>query len=67
MKYKEDPSAGEKFITDSMGLLGIATSADDALKTADLVVEAVRTKFNISGYVRLAIKMFWKNSKLDLN
>ena len=46
-KYKEDPSAGEKFITDSMGLLGIATSADEALKTADLVVEAVRTKSNI--------------------
>merc|ERR1719346_440554 len=40
-KYKEDPGAGEKFIADSMGLLGIATSADEALKTADLVVEAV--------------------------
>jgi len=40
-KYKEDPSAGEEFITKSLGLLGIATSADDALATADLVVEAV--------------------------
>ena len=50
-----------------MGLLGIATSADEALKTADLVVEAVRTKSNILGYVRLAIKMFWKNSELALN
>ena len=49
-----------------MGLLGIATSADEALKTADLVVEAVRTKSNILGYVRLAIK-FWKNSELALN
>ena len=48
-KYKEDPSAGEKFVIDSMGLLSIATSADEALKTADLVVEAVRTKSNDLG------------------
>jgi len=40
-KFKEDPAAGEKFISDTMGRLGIATKADDVLKTADLVVEAV--------------------------
>ena len=33
--------AGEKFVADSMGLLNTATSADEALSTADLVVEAV--------------------------
>jgi len=40
-KFKEDPAAGEKFVADSMGLLNTATSADEALSTADLVVEAV--------------------------
>ena len=33
--------SGEKFVADSMGLLNTATSADEALSTADLVVEAV--------------------------
>ena len=40
-KYKEDPPTGEKFISEALGRLGIATKADDALRTADLVVEAV--------------------------
>lgn len=40
-KYKEDPAAAEKFITEAMGRLSTATKADDALKTADLVLEAV--------------------------
>jgi len=40
-KFKEDPAASEKFVADSMGLLNTATSADEALSTADLVVEAV--------------------------
>ena len=30
-----------------MGLLGIATKADDALKTADLVIEAVSQRLNL--------------------
>ena len=40
-KFKEDPTAGEKFISEAVGRLSIATKADDVLKTADLVVEAV--------------------------
>lgn len=40
-KFKEDPPAGEKYISDALSRLGIATKADDALQTADLVVEAV--------------------------
>ena len=41
-KYKEDPAAGETFISEAMARLGTATKADDAIKTADLVIEAVR-------------------------
>ena len=40
-KFKMDSAAGEKFITEAVGRLSIATKADDVLKTADLVVEAV--------------------------
>lgn len=40
-QFKEDPAAGDKFIADTMGRLKIATSANEALQTADLVVEAV--------------------------
>merc|ERR1719251_497274 len=40
-KFKEDPTGGEKFISEAVGRLSIATKADDVLKTADLVVEAV--------------------------
>jgi len=40
-KFKEDPEAGDKFVSDAMGRLHTATSADAALATADLVVEAV--------------------------
>ena len=40
-KYKEDLAAGEKFITEAMARLTTSTTADEALKTADLVVEAV--------------------------
>ena len=46
-KYKEDPSAREKFITDSLAHLGISTSSDDALKTADLVVEGRRENLGL--------------------
>merc|ERR1719309_1664412 len=40
-KFKEDPAAGEAFVSKAMGNLHTATSADEALSTADLVVEAV--------------------------
>ena len=45
-KFKEDPTAGEKFISEAVGRLSIATKADDVLKTADLVVEAVSCKIS---------------------
>jgi len=40
-KFKEDPAAGDKFVSEAMSNLNTATSADEALATADLVVEAV--------------------------
>jgi len=46
-KFKEDPSAGEKFIDGAMGRLSIATNPDQALATADLVVEAVTENLNL--------------------
>jgi len=40
-KYKDDAEAGAKFIDSSMSNLHIATSANEAMATADLVLEAV--------------------------
>ena len=40
-KFKEDPVKGETFIKETMSRLSTTTTADDALKTADLVVEGV--------------------------
>ena len=40
-KYKDDTSAGEKFIIDTMSLLTTTTTPNEALTTADLVVEGV--------------------------
>jgi len=40
-KFKEDATAGDKFVNESLSRLHIATNADEALATADLVVEAV--------------------------
>lgn len=40
-QFKDDATAAEKFISESMGLLHTATTANEALTTADLVVEAV--------------------------
>ena len=40
-KFKDDASAGETFISDSMSRLTTTTSPDEAIKTADLVVEGV--------------------------
>ena len=40
-KFKEDPAAGDQFVSKALSLLFTATHPDEALKTADLVVEAV--------------------------
>merc|ERR1712038_1717009 len=40
-KFKDDPSKGDEFMKEAMNRLKTATKADEALKTADLVVEAV--------------------------
>ena len=40
-KFKDDSNAGEKFITESIGRLQVATNPEQALATADLVVESV--------------------------
>ena len=39
-KFKESESDKEKFITEALQRLNIATNPDEALSTADLVVEA---------------------------
>lgn len=40
-QFQADPSAGEKFVQTALANLQIATKPDEALATADLVVEAV--------------------------
>ena len=40
-QYKEDPTAREKFIVDTMSRLTTTTDSNEALQTADLVVEGV--------------------------
>ena len=40
-KFRDDASAAETFISDSMSRLTTTTNPDDAIKTADLVVEGV--------------------------
>jgi len=40
-KFKDDEAGAKSFIDSSLGLLNVATSANDALTSADLVVEAV--------------------------
>lgn len=46
-KFKDDAGAGEKFISESIGRLHIATDPDQALSTADLVVEAVTENLDL--------------------
>ena len=41
MSCQDDASAADKFVSESTSRLTTATKADQALKTADLVVEAV--------------------------
>lgn len=58
-KFKDDAAAGEKFIDEAIGRLGIATNPDEALSTADLVVEAVTENLPLknklfSGYDKVA-------------
>ena len=40
-QFKEDEAGAAKFIDSSMANMNVATSANDALTSADLVVEAV--------------------------
>merc|ERR1712111_6980 len=40
-KFKDDEAGAKNFIDSSLGLMNVATSANDALTSADLVVEAV--------------------------
>jgi len=40
-KFKDDAAAGEKFVGEALSRLHVATDAEAALATADLVVEAV--------------------------
>ena len=40
-QFKEDQAAGDKFCSEAIARLKVATSPEDALKTADLLIEAV--------------------------
>merc|ERR1711971_754395 len=58
-KFKEDPTAAEQFVQESMARLTIALKPDEALTTADLVVEAVTESLDLkkklfSGYDKIA-------------
>ena len=60
-KFKDDANAGDKFITEAIGRLNIATNPDEALSTADLVVEAVTENLDLkkklfTGYDQVAPK-----------
>ena len=46
-KFKDDAAAGDKFIAQAIGQLQIATNPDEALSTADLVVEAVTENLDL--------------------
>ena len=46
-KFKDDTAAGEKFISEAVGRLHIATNPDQAISTADLVVEAVTENLDL--------------------
>jgi len=46
-KFKDDAAAGEKFINEAIGRLHIATNPDQAISTADLVVEAVTENLDL--------------------
>ena len=46
-KFKDDAAAGEKFISEAIGRLHIATNPDQAISTADLVVEAVTENLDL--------------------
>ena len=46
-KFKDDAAAGEKFINEAIGRLYIATNPDQAISTADLVVEAVTENLDL--------------------
>ena len=60
-KFKDDANAGDKFITEAIARLNIATNPDEALSTADLVVEAVTENLDLkkklfTGYDQVAPK-----------
>ena len=46
-KFKDNAEEGEKFISHAIGQLSIATNPDDALSSADLVVEAVTENLSL--------------------
>lgn len=46
-KFKDNAEEGEKFIAQSIGQLSIATNPDEALSSADLVVEAVTENLDL--------------------
>ena len=46
-KFKDDAIASEKFISEAMGRLHIATNPDESISTADLVVEAVTENLDL--------------------
>merc|ERR1711884_692021 len=46
-KFKDNAEDGEKFIAQSIGHLSIATNPDEALSSADLVVEAVTENLDL--------------------
>lgn len=39
--YKEDPAGGEKFVAESLSRLNTSVDLKDAVKSTDLVVEAI--------------------------
>ena len=39
--YKDDPSAGEKFVSEALSNLNTSVDLKDAVKSTDLVVEAI--------------------------
>ncbi|KAG8239878.1 hypothetical protein J437_LFUL018646 [Ladona fulva] len=45
--YKDKPEDGKKFISDTMGRMKLSTAVNDAVKSADLVIEAIVEKMEV--------------------
>lgn len=53
--YKDDPAAGEKFVSDALSRLKATSEVNEAVKSADLVVEAIVENIEIKHKLFAAI------------